>query len=599
MAMFENFPYTDMHALNLDWIIKIAKDFLDQYTHLQELITNGEESLQNLTTEGIQQLQDKADTLEGLLNEWYETHSADIADQLADALADLNAWYTQHQNYLDQYLQDSITAFGTAADAKAAQTIASIPDDYTTLSNTVNRMATYDTDHRYPSIIEFRNDFWKEITTYVKYFAVYGNNNNYPENNTILRILGVYAPENAFYCTVTVGSINYNMIKTYETVPTSGIETLELTANTTDGNASCTAVIVVDWSQYTADLYKQTTAGLGQNIVILPFAELNTPFIGYNTNLMSVPKNKPIIGTFTLNAEYPLRDGDKLIAGGDTTIAVTSRGQLTMRGTSIIDGINFVGDWEYPTRVEEGDHYVPLITEEQLASENSEYIYGGAGLSPAYSVIFMYDAQEHTTVRNCQFTYFKRPCITVNGGNQRTCKSGVVENNSFKECWHGVVANAQFTHIANNTYYGCVIAISLPTGNVCKVGEIIKSCDCGIFYPSNLNNGGHGEAVGIEIAHCGIAGIYIKHLDYQGDMYTGCQFADAPIISEYSKYLLITSGKLDTYVKITDGVRNAITNNIVSKDYIYNNPLYDAPLDSVITNNIPMRNLDFTDVNWS
>ena len=158
--MFENFPYTDMHQLNLDWIIKIAKDFLDQYTHLQQLITDGEASLQNLTDEGVQAivtrteqgeaslqhlidegvqtLITKTDQLETLLNEWYETHSADIANQLVDALADLNAWYQAHMGYLDQYVTDSIAAFGTAADAKAAQTIASIPADYTALSNLVS-----------------------------------------------------------------------------------------------------------------------------------------------------------------------------------------------------------------------------------------------------------------------------------------------------------------------------------------------------------------------------------------------------------------------------------------------------------------------------
>ena len=92
----EGFPYSNFHDLNMDWIIKIAKDFLDQYTHIQEVIANGEESLQNLTTSGLEQLQEKADALEALLQQWYDTHSEDIANQLADALADLNAWYTQH-----------------------------------------------------------------------------------------------------------------------------------------------------------------------------------------------------------------------------------------------------------------------------------------------------------------------------------------------------------------------------------------------------------------------------------------------------------------------------------------------------------------------
>ena len=44
--MFEQFPYADMQQLNLDWIIKIAKDFLDQYTQIQQTITQGLEDLE-------------------------------------------------------------------------------------------------------------------------------------------------------------------------------------------------------------------------------------------------------------------------------------------------------------------------------------------------------------------------------------------------------------------------------------------------------------------------------------------------------------------------------------------------------------------------
>lgn len=127
--MFEGFPYTNFHELNLDWIIKIAKDFLDQYTNIQQTIT-----------QGLEDLDTKAQQLQALLDAWYEEHSEDIANQLAAALQDLNDWYTQHQGYLDQYLTDSITAFGVAADAKAAQTIESIPADYTTLANDVDNL---------------------------------------------------------------------------------------------------------------------------------------------------------------------------------------------------------------------------------------------------------------------------------------------------------------------------------------------------------------------------------------------------------------------------------------------------------------------------
>lgn len=125
--MFENFPYTDMHQLNLDWIIKIAKDFLDQYTQIQDIISTG-----------LSDLDEKANELQTLLQEWYDTHSQDIAQQLADAITDLNNWYDTHSEYLETYLENSIREFNTAAETKAAQTIASIPDDYTTLSENVN-----------------------------------------------------------------------------------------------------------------------------------------------------------------------------------------------------------------------------------------------------------------------------------------------------------------------------------------------------------------------------------------------------------------------------------------------------------------------------
>lgn len=128
-AFGENFPYSNFHDLNMDWIIKIAKDFLDQYTHIQDIID-----------QGLTDLQEKYETLDALLEAWYATHSEDIANQLADALAELNEWYNTHQNYLDQTLASKIAQFNQLADAKAQQTIESIPSDYTTLANAVNHI---------------------------------------------------------------------------------------------------------------------------------------------------------------------------------------------------------------------------------------------------------------------------------------------------------------------------------------------------------------------------------------------------------------------------------------------------------------------------
>ena len=135
--MFQNFPYTDMHQLNLDWIIKIAKDFLDQYTHIQELIETGIQNIQNTTETGVNELTELYNTeiaglnskyteLNNLLQAWYDTHSLDIATQLATSLAELTT-----------ATNDAITTFNARAAAKGAEVIASIPDDYTALGNQV------------------------------------------------------------------------------------------------------------------------------------------------------------------------------------------------------------------------------------------------------------------------------------------------------------------------------------------------------------------------------------------------------------------------------------------------------------------------------
>lgn len=112
-------PYSNLHGMNLDWVIQIAKDFLDQYTHIQDIISQGETSLDNKTQEGLASLTAKKDQLEGLLQAWYNTHSSDIANQLTQALAD----------------------FETTASSIAATVIGTIPADYSALSAKVNQIS--------------------------------------------------------------------------------------------------------------------------------------------------------------------------------------------------------------------------------------------------------------------------------------------------------------------------------------------------------------------------------------------------------------------------------------------------------------------------
>ncbi len=125
-AFGENFPYSNFHDLNMDWIVKIAKDFLDQYTHIQDVIAQGLVDLDDKTTTGLQSLETKYNELNGLLDAWYTEHSEYIENALRDALADIS-----------EALTETLTTFNTMAERKAQETIATIPDDYTALANKV------------------------------------------------------------------------------------------------------------------------------------------------------------------------------------------------------------------------------------------------------------------------------------------------------------------------------------------------------------------------------------------------------------------------------------------------------------------------------
>ena len=120
----EGFPYSNFHNLNMDWIIKIVKDFQDNYTNIQQLI-------QSTTNEGLQELETKKNQLETLLQQWYNTHSQDIANQLASAITEINA--------------------------HVANVTASIPQDYSKLSRMASdtKDTTLDTMRQFVENIPF------------------------------------------------------------------------------------------------------------------------------------------------------------------------------------------------------------------------------------------------------------------------------------------------------------------------------------------------------------------------------------------------------------------------------------------------------------
>ena len=204
--MFQEFPYSDMHQLNLDWIIKIAKDFLDQYTHIQQLIEDGETSIENLTQEELQALEDKAAALEAALQVVYN---------------------------------QTVNNFNNAAQAKGDQVIADIPADYTDLANAVAEMInawepfdinmkSYLAFPNYEEGIYPQNDIAGTLTTgkawKIDGTEVSGENYCYSTYTGLSLQKGVYLVVTGWswganYPLVTLFDSSDNIIKSYYTVP--------------------------------------------------------------------------------------------------------------------------------------------------------------------------------------------------------------------------------------------------------------------------------------------------------------------------------------------------------------------------------------------
>lgn len=141
-AFGENFPYTNFHDLNMDWIIKIVKKFLDDYSNIETTLT-----------EGIEELEEKATELETLLQQWYDTHSDDIANQLADALEALQQWYTDHEQSLYDYIVEQVGEQLSEQYDSENVIFDNIPTQANNIPHTVSSKGIFDAIHRRRMIV--------------------------------------------------------------------------------------------------------------------------------------------------------------------------------------------------------------------------------------------------------------------------------------------------------------------------------------------------------------------------------------------------------------------------------------------------------------
>lgn len=319
--------------------------------------------------------------------------------------------------------------------------------------------------------------------------------------------------------------------------------------------------------------------------------------IGNNTDLSTIGSKSAILkGTFTLSTLFTMADNQALI-GADATVTVINNARIQMGNNCIIDNINFVGSWN-ANRTQNGTKWVPLVSKTDLANGTTAALWGDGNRANVGILNMSSGKARGSKIVNCTFQNIQKCCIACDSGNHLTVDGWLVSGNKFTDCWMGIAALGEFGIISDNNFFRVIVGIYVLAGNISKSANVLKGCDCGIYWQANSANGGHGETTGCEIAHCGCYGIFIKLLDARiGDVICGCHIADAPVVGETVNGFRIIGCRLDTYFAYTSGTNNSIIGNNIRNAYLDGNPLFAVPNDTEIYDNTPLGTATWDDVN--
>lgn len=152
-AFGENFPYSNSHNLNMDWIIKVVKDFEDHYSTLTEAIETGKTEI-----------------------------AEEVAQELANALQELNSY----EGEINEDIQQAIAQMNQQASAKLAEVLSQIPSDYTQLYNS---LALAYNQARY----QYKNDIINKDGQIYRYLETVGANAEWDANKVKGDPLGRFA----------------------------------------------------------------------------------------------------------------------------------------------------------------------------------------------------------------------------------------------------------------------------------------------------------------------------------------------------------------------------------------------------------------------
>ncbi len=129
MVMIHEGPYTNLHDLNIDWILQIVKEFFDKYSTIDEFIEAAENQL---TTK-------QEELIAGMLATSVEALQA-YNDNATEKMAELQSTFLGQLEELRTVGRAQISAISTAgsnAEQQVYDLIETLPSDFTDIINAI------------------------------------------------------------------------------------------------------------------------------------------------------------------------------------------------------------------------------------------------------------------------------------------------------------------------------------------------------------------------------------------------------------------------------------------------------------------------------
>ena len=138
--MFNNWPYTNLNELNLDWILQQVKDIQDKYTDLDSAIAAGVEAVQQQEQTSLQDLDNMKMTIVTAINGARDIALVDVNTTKTNAINDITTAQGTAESAIAADKTNAlaaIAALGNTWDDHYESLIAEMPADLASLTQTL------------------------------------------------------------------------------------------------------------------------------------------------------------------------------------------------------------------------------------------------------------------------------------------------------------------------------------------------------------------------------------------------------------------------------------------------------------------------------